>query len=60
MPVHHTVEVWGKPYTVNTRQKSKSVWIATGYYLGETITVQDRSKTTAIKRWREAARYKGN
>ena len=56
----HTVEVWGKSYTVNTRQKSKSVWIAVGEYMGKMIEVKDRSKATAIKRWREAARYKGN
>ncbi len=59
MPVH-TVEVWGKSYSVFTRQKSKSVWIAVGYYMGKTIEVKDRSKATAIKRWQEAARYKGN
>ncbi len=59
MPVHHTVEVWGKSYTVFTRftrQKSKSVWIAVGKYMGEPIEVKDRSEATAIKRWREAAR----
>ncbi len=48
----HRVEVWGKSYTVTTRQKSKSVWIAVGDYMGKTIEVKDRSKATAIKRWR--------
>ena len=60
MPADHTVEVWGKSYTVITHQKSKSVWIAVGEYLDKRIEVEDRSKATAIKRWREAARYKGN
>ena len=60
MPMHHTVEVWGKSYTVITHQKSKSVWIAVGEYMDKRIEVKDRSKATAIKRWREAARYKGN
>ncbi len=59
MPVHH-VEVWGKPYTVITRQKFKSVWIAVGEYMGETIRTEDRSKGAAVKRWKERARYKGN
>ncbi len=59
MPVH-TVEVWSKSYNVTTRQKSKTLWIAAGYYMGKRIEVQDRSKATAIKRWREAARFKGN
>jgi hypothetical protein len=56
----HIVKVWDKPHTVAVDQKSKSVWIAVGDYMGEQITVQDRSESTALKRWREAARYKGN
>ncbi len=56
----HTVEVWGKSYTVITHQKSKSVWIAVGEYMGKRIEVKDRSKGAAIKRWREATRFKGN
>ena len=59
MPVDR-VEVWGKSYTVITRQKSKSVWIAVGEYMGKRIEVKDRSKSTAIKAWRDAARFKGN
>lgn len=53
------VEVWGKQYTVTLYQKSKSVWIASGEYLGEHRTVQDRSANSAAKRWREWAKYKG-
>ncbi len=59
MPVHR-VEVWGKSYTVITHQKSKSVWIAVGDYMGKSIEVKDRSQATVIKRWREAARFKRN
>ncbi len=59
-PVHRTVEVWGKRYTVTTRKKSKSVWIAVGDYMGKRIEVEDRSEATAIKGWRDAARFKGN
>ncbi len=59
MPVH-IVEIWGKTYTVTTDQKSKSVWTAAGNYMGKRIECNDRSKATAIKRWREAARSKGN
>ena len=58
MPVH-TVEVWGKSYTVTTRQKSKSVWVAVGVYMGESIQIEDRSKGAAIKRWKERAHSKG-
>ncbi len=51
----HTVEVWGKSYTVITRQKTKSVWVAVGEYMGKTIQTEDRSKGAAVKRWQERA-----
>ncbi len=54
------VDVWGKSYDITVYQKSKSVWIATGDYMGRLIVVQDRTVSTAIKRWREAANYQGN
>ncbi len=56
----HTVKVWDKPHTVTTNQKSKSVWVCGGEYMGEYHTTEDRSESTAIKRWREWATYKGN
>lgn len=56
----HKVSVWGRPQAVTVYQKSKSVWEAVGEYMGETIRVTDRSAGSAIKRWQEAARYKGN
>ncbi len=55
----HTVEVWGKPYTVTTYQKTKSVWIASGEYMGEPIQTKGRSKGAAIKRWKERAHSMG-
>lgn len=54
------VTVWSRPYEVTIYQKSKSVWIASGDYEGQNIQTQDRSSGSAIKRWTEAARYKGN
>ena len=54
------VNVWGEPHEVETYQKSKSVWVASGEYMGKPITVQDRSEGSAIKRWHEAATYAGN
>lgn len=56
----HSVEVWGQRYPVSVYQESKSVWHAVGDYMGQTIRTKDRSAGTALKRWREAARYKGN
>jgi hypothetical protein len=60
MSTQRTVIVWGKPQVVSVDRKSKSVWIAVGDYMGEPIAVQDRSEGAALKRWREAATYKGN
>ncbi len=54
------VIVWGKKQTVTVDRLSKSVWRATGEYMDDTITVQDRTEGTALKRWQEAATYKGN
>ena len=56
----HTAYVWGKPYTVTTYQKTKSVWIAVGEYMGETIQTKGRTKGAAVKRWKERAHFKGN
>jgi hypothetical protein len=54
------VKVWGDPYTGEVYQKSKSVWIATGEYMGEVHSTQGRSATSAAATWQEWARYKGN
>ena len=54
------VKVWDRPYTVTIEQASKSVWIAVGDYEGNVIRTQDRSANTALLRWQEAARYRGN
>jgi hypothetical protein len=54
-----TVKVWEKVYVVHVYQRSKSVWEAVGDYEGERIETKDRSEATALKRWREAARYRG-
>ena len=52
--------VWDKPHTITVYQKSKSVWEAVGEYMDQRISVTDRSESIAVKRWKEAARYKGN
>ena len=56
----HVVKVWEEPYEITVVQKSKSVWIAVGKYLGKTIEAQGRSESSAAAHWREAARYRGN
>ena len=49
----------GNTTTVEAYQRSKSVWIAAGDYMDERIEVKDRSESAAIRRWAEAARYRG-
>ena len=51
--------LWDKPYTVSVDRKSKSVWVAVGDYMGERIETKGSSEGAAVKRWREAAQYKG-
>jgi hypothetical protein len=47
-------------HVITVYQKSKSVWIAVGDYLGEHIEVKDRSRTSAAKAWADVAKYRGN
>lgn len=54
------VTVWGKPHMVTVEQRSKSVWVAVGEYMGESLRSEGRSATSAAAHWAEAARYKGN
>ena len=56
----HTVLVWDKPHEISVDQKSKSVWIAVGEYMGERLETKGSSESSALKHWREAATYKEN
>ena len=58
--IKQIVRVWDKPYEISVYQKSKSVWITVGEYMGDRIEVKGRSATSAAANWREAARYRGN
>ena len=59
MEREHTVQVWNQPQQVTVYQKSKSVWIAIGTYMGERVEVKGCTETQALGNWREAARYRG-
>jgi hypothetical protein len=56
----YTVKVWDKPHVVSVYQKSKTVWIAVGEYMGERLETQGTSANSALKSWCDAAKYKGN
>jgi hypothetical protein len=58
--MNERVIVWGKTYPVEAYQKSKSVWVVSGEYMGESNSVTDATKGAAMKRWREWAQSKGN
>jgi hypothetical protein len=55
-----TVRVWDLPVEITVYQKSKSVWIAVGDYMGERLEVKSSSVSSAAKLWQDAAKYKGN
>jgi hypothetical protein len=54
------VTVWDKQHEISVYQKSKSVWIAVGEYMGKHIEVKGRSAASAAALWRNAATYRGN
>lgn len=54
------VTVWGEVILIDVHQVSKSVWIASGEYMGQRFDAKDRTASTAAKRWKEAATYRGN
>lgn len=55
-----TVDVWGKPHEISVYQKTKTIWIAVGEYMGERIEVKGRTESQAARTWQDAARFKGN
>jgi hypothetical protein len=56
----HWVKIRGHPYIVTLDQQQKTVWVARGVYMSELIEVKGRTKGAAVKRWCEAAKYKGD
>lgn len=54
------VNVWGQVVEVEVVQKSKTVWIAVGYYMEQRIEVKRSSLGAALAGWKDAATYKGN
>jgi hypothetical protein len=54
-----TVTVRGKPYDISTRQKSKSIWVASGGCNGAWHSTEDRTEGAAVKQWQDWAEYRG-
>ena len=54
----HQVQVGDKAYLVVIRRKSKTVWIATGHYMGLPIEARGRNEDLAASAWRSASRFR--
>ena len=54
-----TVHVWAIPHVISVYQKSKTVWVAIGDYMGERIEIEGSSANVTAK-WVEAARLRDN
>jgi hypothetical protein len=54
------VKVWDKSCEITVYQKSKTVWIAVGDYMGAQIETKGSSQSSAAAHWKDAARYRGN
>jgi hypothetical protein len=46
----HKVTVWSTSHTVTVYQKSKSVWVAVGDYMGERIDPANERRKSALGR----------
>jgi hypothetical protein len=56
------VKVWDgeDPCEITVVQKSKSVSIAVGTYIGMEVQVEGRTANNAIAKWRDTAHYRNN
>lgn len=54
------VKVWETVVELTVHQRSKSVWIAYGEYLGKSYEGQGRTANAAAASWKERARYATN
>lgn len=54
------VKVWNDDVEIDVYQKSKSVWVAVGEYLGKHHEVKSSSAGSAAKLWADAAKFHSN
>jgi hypothetical protein len=53
------VRVWGETVKIEVYQKSKTVWIAYGDYMGQALEVKRPTRGAAMKGWVSAATSRG-
>jgi hypothetical protein len=54
------VEVFGKSIEISVYQKSKTVWIAQGLYVGKAYQAQGRTEPRAASAWARAVAYRNS
>jgi hypothetical protein len=54
----HTVEAYPETCQVSTYKRGKTVWIATGTFMGEPLQQQGRSEATALRNWKDIAEFR--
>jgi hypothetical protein len=59
-PVEQTVHVYDEAHVITVHQRSPSVWIAVGDYMGKRIEGKGSSASSAASAWADAARFMGN
>lgn len=53
-----TVEAYPETCEVSTYQRGKTVWIATGTFMGESLQQKGRSEATALRNWQDIAEFR--
>jgi len=53
----HIVNVGGYDHEINVIRLSKTVWLATGIFMDETLREKGRSEESAARKWAELANY---
>lgn len=54
----HIVEAYPEKCEVHTYQRSKTVWIASGTFQGESLTQKGGSERSALRHWKDIAEFR--
>jgi hypothetical protein len=55
--MRHSLNILGEECEVSVTQRSKTVWVASGRIEGHYISTKDRSASSALRNWSDAARH---
>ena len=54
----HSVEAYPETCQVHVYQRSKTVWVATGTFMGEPLQQTGRSEQSAVNKWKDVAEWR--